>query len=920
MQRIFQFCYRQAWPIVGLILLLTGLAIGSATQLRVNVSTDEMIPRQSEAWQTYQDIREEFGSDTLALIYVEDNQLFNRDKLLRLNEAVRELRGIEEVQRIESLFSVSNINGEGGWVETGALFETIPSNQEAIDAKKALALKNPLLLRTVLSPDGTATLVSLYLNPTASDNTDADRAIYEAIEEVLNKYQGDFSQIYQIGSPALHTWMADYILEDQKFLLPVSGLLLVLLIGLLLGSVQGAIIPVLNAAISTAWTLGLMAALGIPISMLNYIVPALILIIGSTEDVHILVEYREARDSGLKGADAVHFIASRIGLTLVLTGFTTSLGFAVTGLSALSIMQEFGASAAIGMITRFLVSVLFIPAYLRLADNWLTKPTRSKSEERRHQRVASWMANLVEKVLAPNAIRVITLFALIGLPCLFLIPQIRLSNDLISFLHPDSPIVEKLDRVATKLSGSKVVYVTLNAQEGDFKRVDKLKQLEAITLWLRENPQFDTVTSLSDYLALVNRAMFGDDPSKETVPEKEALIAQYFLFFHRSNLQPYVSGEYDQANIVIRCNINDSSELNKQVKLIEATLNSGRFGYPNFTVTGKSVLVSAAVDKIVLGQVISLTTMVLTLFAVIAVLFLSFKAGAISVLANLFPIALIFGLMALLGIPLNIGTCMVAAITIGIAVDDTLHLMVRYNKQLKVLKNEMAAIAASVRQEFFPVMTTSLGLAGGFTVLGFSSFVPVMQFGFLSAIVMVLALITDIILTPTLLSTIRLITLWDLLGFKLQQTLLKISPVFAGMTKWQAKKLILLANIQEHSAGTPVIREGETGRSMFVIIDGELEVSKSVDKEKIVLSKLGVGDLVGEVALVSETRRTADVTALTDVRVLALDWESLVRLHRSSPFLSSRLFLNLANILGNRLKSSLGDIGSRSPFSGKHKH
>ncbi|WOO40341.1 MMPL family transporter [Rubellicoccus peritrichatus] len=914
MQRIFKFCHDHAWFVFVCIILVTAWSVWSARSLRVNVSTDELIPRNSELWSTYNKVRSEFGSDQLAVIYIEDQHLFKRDKLIRLNELVAELRGLDGVERVESLFSVSNIRGSGGWVETGPLFESIPSSQEAIDEKKEQALKNPLLLRTVLSLDGRSTLISIYLEPYQDNDADADRRIYNLIEEKLAPFQADFARSFQVGSPALHTLMADFILEDQRFLLPVSGLLLVLLIGLLLGSVTGATIPVLNAAISTAWTLGIMASLDIPISMLNYIVPALILIIGSTEDVHILVEYQEAKDSGLKGADAIQFMASRIGLTLVLTGITTSLGFAVTGLNALGIMQEFGVSAAIGMATRFLVSVLFVPAFLRVFGKYLSKHTHDAKEERRHQKIAEWMSNLIKTVLAPKAAKVIAVFALIAIPSLILIPKIKLSNDLISFLHPDSLIVERLDTVANQLSGSKVIYITLNGRPGDFKSPKMLKRLENITNWLRERSDFDTVTSLSDYISLVNRAMYGDAPKMEIVPDNEALIAQYFLFFHRSDLRPYVTGDFSTANIVIRCNINDSSALNATVEEIRSGLQGGRFGNLNFSVTGKSVLVSSAVDKIVTGQVISLSTMVLTLFIIISVLFLSVRAGVMSVIANLFPVAIVFGLMALFGISLNIGTCMVAAITIGIAVDDTLHLMVRYNKQLKNLKNEVLAIGASVKEEFFPVLTTSLGLAGGFIVLGFSSFVPVMQFGFLSALVMVLALITDLILTPVLLSTIRLITLWDLLGFKLRETLINTSPMFSGMTKWQAKKLILLANVEEHKAGATVIREGETGSSMYVIIEGEMEVSKTVEDERIPLTTLKLGDLVGEVALVSETRRTADVTAKTDVRVLSLDWDSLVRLQQTSPYLSSRLFLNLSNILGQRLKSSISRIDSRAPF------
>ena len=132
---------------------------------------------------------------------------------------------------------------------------------------------------------------------------------------------------------------------------------------------------------------------------------------------------------------------------------------------------------------------------------------------------------------------------------------------------------------------------------------------------------------------------------------------------------------------------------------------------------------------------------------------------------------------------------MVAAITIGIGVDDTLHLLVQYNRELKSLKDEKKALEKALRTVILPIIVTSIGLAAGFFVLSFSSFLPVQQFGMLSAIVIVIAVFADMILTPALFSTKRLITLWDLLGIKLQNTLHDKCRLFQGMSMWQVKNL-----------------------------------------------------------------------------------------------------------------------------------
>jgi hypothetical protein len=270
--------------------------------------------------------------------------------------------------------------------------------------------------------------------------------------------------------------------------------------------------------------------------------------------------------------------------------------------------------------------------------------------------------------------------------------------------------------------------------------------------------------------------------------------------------------------------------------------------------------------------------------------------------------------MGLLKIPLNVGTCMVAAVTVGIAVDDTLHLMVRYNRELKKTKDELEALKLALRAEFQPVMTTSLGLMAGFLVLSLSSFIPIRQFGLLSATVIFMAVVADLVLTPVLLSTTRLITIWDMLSLRVRTALLERSPLFEGMKPWQAKKLILTATIQNYEPGEHVIHQGEEGDTMYVILDGKLSVERAAGNTRSHLAMLGVGDALGEVALVSRTKRTADVIARTPAKVLALDWESLLNLQRFAPYLSSRLFLNLSRILGDRMVSSLGKLDTAAPF------
>ncbi len=900
--------FRHPARVLTITAALCAIALWQLPALQVRVSSDELLPRHSPARALYDSTVKSFGSDEIILIFASDPALFSTAKLASLQQLNQDLATLPFVQRTESLFTATTIRGSSGWIETTPLLQVLPESDSELERIRQLAMADPLMRRNLISADGDALAIIAYIKRDSPADGAFERHAFAAVESLIEPLRSDFDSLFQIGSPALHESVSQMISRDQRVLLPLAGGALLLLLGILLRDAWGAFLPIINAAIATLLTLGLMAALGLPLTMLNYIVPALILVIGATEDIHMLAEYRASLREGHSRSEAVGHIGEKIGLTLVLTGITTVLGFSATMLNDIMVMREFGMIAAAAMLIRFVVSLTVLPAILRLAPG--RKPDTASAPQPTHQESPlpqSFAGRMTDKVVSHRN-TVFLLSLLVFIPAVFYATKITMSNDLLSFIDPNSRIVREVNQVTDQLSGTKIIYLTLNNEFGAFRRAETLQQLDAITRYLRQQKGFQSVISLSDYVALVNQAMRGGDEADYAIPDNNQLIAQYLMFFHPSDLSPYVTGDFSRANIVIRSDIDDSHHLNQLISNLETVIANNRFGPVSATFTGKSVMVAGAVESIAKGQVASLGTMAVILFLFVAGLFLSLRCGALAILANLFPIAILFGTMGFFNIPLNVGTCMVAAITIGIAIDDTLHLMVRYNRALKETNSEPDAIRAAVSAEILPVSITSIALAGGFILLTTSSFLPVYQFGILSATVVLVALFTDVILSPALLSTVRLITLWDCIGLKMRRELLEKSQVLSGMSPLQAKKIILASKIEEAPANTTVIHYADTGDSMYVILEGQVKVSKPGPNGPITLGTLSTGDAFGEVALVSAIKRTADVTTTTDTRFLVLNWESLQRIQRFNPYIASRLFLNLAAIIGVRLQENLARL------------
>jgi uncharacterized protein len=948
--KLLGFCYRWAWVIWTAAIILAGLGAWEARNIKLNVSAEGLVPTDSPLRAAYEDTKKTFGSDYIVGVYVEDPNLFTLPKLKSLASLAHKLGELPSVERTESLFTINNIDGSSGSLVTGPILDPLPETPEELDTAKQRALHNPLLKGTLISTDGQATLLTLYLKPEDAQKENFDAGFVTKLQQLIAENQdgsakdddgnpihdksgnlvmdpaGQFAQIFPIGSPVMHVAISKYIVRDQMLLLPLACVILLGLLGLLMRSVHGIIILLINAVLANCWTLGLMALLGIPLNMLNYVVPALVVMIGSGSDVHLMIGSGQQRAQGLNGLQAISETGRLIGLSLLLNTGSTVLGFASTLLTNIGVLREFGASAALAITLRFVTTIFVVPAYLRVADRWLA-PKQTSPAVDAHGRATMgdglWdrfllrpYINLIERHLVKRPKMVIATCVVITGISLIFARTIRVDNDFAAFLRSDSPVMQQLNIVSKRLSGTDIIDITFRGEKGEYLQPDRLTQLLTFEQYARQQPDVDSVIGLPDILALFNREFNNGDPAAFVIPQSPGGVRQCLSMFQQSDLQPYVTREGSKTNLVLRCNLHDTTRMNQLVDQLTTTLRSGRFGPQLFTISGHAVLAAASVDEIAHGQVASLGSMVAILGGIVAVVFLSWRAALSAIAANLTPVAMVFAVMGLCHVPLNLGTCMIAAISIGLAVDNTINLMVRYHDDLRRTRDKTAALHETMAAEFKPIVLSGLSMAGGFLALSVSSFVPMQQFGLLSALVMILACFGDLIVTAAMLGNSRIITVWGVLDLKLRRSIVKQSPIFEGFSNWQARRLIAASDIEEFPAGHRLICDGDTGDTMYVILEGDLEVTKGEGPKMLHLNRLGPGQVIGEVAIMAQVRRTADVTALTPIRLLSLNLKSLSELQRFSPYLAAKLYLNLAKILGVRLADTLTKTQNPFPSSG----
>ncbi|MEN8128875.1 MAG: MMPL family transporter [Pseudomonadota bacterium] len=902
MKNIISIVARHPWLILIVTAAITLAALKQIPHLQVEITAEGMMVNDPQVMAEYHQTLDTFGSENITVIYLEDPDLFEPENLTAIQQGLRAVEAIPQVSRTASLFSVRYLRTVDGYVYTDPYLARIPATREAAHSVIQAAHANPLVENNLLSSDGSVMGINVYLDMNGYQRG-FDEQVSAALDEAIAPLQQRFRTVFQFGNPAIRTAISQQIRSDQKLIMPLALLVLVATLGLTLRRLHAALIPLFTAGLSVIWILGLMAVFGVPVNLMTSIVPALLIIVGSTEDIHLLSEHQAGIRKGLQGHGAIGFMADNMGTAVALTFVTTFLGFISISLNRIDLLMQFGLVTAAGLLLNFLITISLVPVSLQLTRRLAVTTRRLGGYS--FERLVSQLHGFIFRF--PRQIIAIVLALM--LICFYWATKIQVNNNVMDYFEPSSRLPVQADLLHRNLSGIQALSIVVQGMEGTFLQVPFLQELHNLQEYLTETGLFDKSFSFADFIGVVHGGIDAEQPEGSYLPARSEVVKEYMSLLDHENAKSFISADYSQARIIVRHGIDSSSQLNEAVDGIRAYTGQWLDPGLSVTVTGASYLNSQAVDTMAKGQALSLLLMLVTIFLLVSFLFMNMKAGMVAVVANLFPIVVLFGVMGLLGLTLDTGTSMVGAIALGICVDHTMHFMVRYQRLAHSGISEMHAIKQVVRQESVPIIATALALALGFATLIFSDFLPVARFGMLSALVMLLALAGTFIVIPLMLRNIRLITVWDLLSIRLRDEVLKECKLFRDMQPWQIRKLVVMSQVEQYTSDEAILLRGSESDAMMVILEGSAEVWRTrSDGSTFQTGIYQPGDVFGVTSLVAKNTQLADIVAAESVRLLIFRWESIHAVANVYPRISSRLYKNLSLILGNRVINHNAEI------------
>ena len=704
--------------------------------LKIDFSIEHLFSQNDPNVEKYFSFRETFGREdnVITLIY-KPHDVYDKNLYIELEELAFQIESLNGVENIASIFTLSDID-ENAWL--GNLYDDSGNwTKEYVDQKLKYIQLDPSLGAKVLSKD----LKYGSMIVTLKDDANNHKNRTALLEEIKGLTTDQFSDWTFSGVSVLRSEYVRYMLRDNFLFLPPIAFLLISILTFVFRNWIYVLLPMLTVLITVIWLLGIMGLSGLEINIMTYIVPTLLFIIGIGDAIHIQARFREnfLIDTSTPKKAMLQTI-SQMSRVIFLTSITTSIGFLALMTTSIKIVQEFGLEISIGVMIAWLVSILVVPSGILLSKNFYVEKNDIFLP------LLSWLSNSI-----PNNPRLFILIpSIIVILCTYKIKDISTNSSLMEDLRPKNKLYQDL-KLTEKYFGGVLPFEVLikvnNSNHSDNTSVLNQKILkisEKVELLLKSELKNSRFFSINDLIASAKRIRSGSS----TVMSDQQLIQN--LVKDQSNQQLKLVDK-DLTTLRITGLIEDKTS--DEMKNLYSKLDSISNVYSDYIdleYTGTTVVALKTNDYLVQSLVNSLGLALIFISIIMAFMFRANSILFASLITNLIPIFTVLGILAWLGISIRPPTAMTFAVALGIAVDDSLHFLLRYRKELKNGQNRVNAIKSTIMNTGSALLITTSVLVAGFSVLLLSAFLPSYQFGLLSAAMIGSALLCDLTLLPAL--------------------------------------------------------------------------------------------------------------------------------------------------------------------------
>ena len=751
MKSYITFLKKFRWLIaIGIPLLVFALVFFNAHKIEMDGSYRIWFGEDSKTLTDYDNFRKTFGNDDgVVIVFKDENGIFSKKALASIDRITQALWKTKYIARVDSLTNYQYVHANPKEPDDIVVEDFIKNIDNATPAylaeRKEIAISDPLVVDAFISKDGTTTMISARLTPKVNDDSDKSLIIMDSLEKILAPERELTGYKYWVnGGPALNKAFTVIGTSDAMTFTPLVLLASFILLLLLFRRVSGALIP-LGVVIFTFLTvLAVQVLLGYKLNNFTANLPVFIVAIGIADAVHIYSVWILQKRQGDDNEEAVLHSMQKNFLPIFLTSLTTAIGFATLTISEVIPVLTLGIATASGAVLAFIISVIWMPSVLLL----LKKPIKAEVVEATKEKKTFGYGKFIIKNNKKIVLITSLIFAILAIG-LF---KVKVDSNTIRYFDKSVEIRKSTEFMMQNLTGPMAYEIVVDSGVKDgIKNPKFMKEVEQFYKEFQAKfPEVRHLASLMDTVKRFNKVVDG----KDELPQSQNLIAQYLLLYSLSLPQGMEINDKMDINeqklrITGQMDIVDTSKDLEMIAYIENWWKKTEY---SATVQGQTYMFAHMQEDVTNTLIYSLSLAILLVSMVMLLIFRRMKLLWVFILPNILPVILVVGLMGWIGINIDIGVAIAGAIIIGVAVDDTIHFLVKYFDARKKGLNMQDTFDEVLHYAGKAILFTTIILSVAFSMFAFSTFTPNQNFGIVTAFALIIAFVVDLLLLPALLS------------------------------------------------------------------------------------------------------------------------------------------------------------------------
>ncbi|NOR86068.1 MAG: MMPL family transporter [Bacteroidales bacterium] len=741
--------------------VITVFMVFMATQNKMSYQLAQMLPSNHPVMDEYNQFKEEFGQDgAVMFIGTQFDDIYQLDQFnawYDLTHQLSEVNGVEGVVSITQLYTLTKDKDHKKF-NFEAVIKQKPETQKELDSL-AEVIKNLKFYEELLyNPETGVQLMLVTLDKEILNTKERVPLIYN-LKEMLDEFgEAQELEMHYSGLPYIRTITSDLIKRELNIFIFLALFVAAFILMIFFRNFHSVFFPVLIVIISTIWTLGSISLMGYEITILTGIIPPLLIVIGIENSIFLLNKYQAEYKAHQNKIKALSRMVTRIGSANLLTNATTAAGFAAFIVTGNSLLVEFGIIASINILGIYLLTLILIPVFFSYS-----KPPKAKNLKKIDSGPVYSIIEKMVYLVSNYRTRIYWISIIIVIAGFIGVSKLETTGSIVDDVPKEDVLYQDLLYFENHFNGVMPLEITINTNKkrgvlkmSFIKRLDRLQEDVLGTY-----PELSKPLSIVDLVKFSKQSFYNGNPKKYSLPSNQEanFIMQYMPKMDtgkRSLINSFVDEELQLTRVTVQMANLGTKEIealkDSLVPQIDAIFPAEKY---DVHITGTSVVFFEGTKYLVKNLLQSLLLALFVIGLLMALLFTSARMVVISLIPNLIPQLLTAAMMGYFGIPIKPSTILIFSIALGISVDNTIHFLSRY--RLHLLMNDWkisVSVLLALRETGYSMINSSIVLFFGFFIFTFSQFGGTESMGYLISFTLLVALLSNLFLLPSLLLTL----------------------------------------------------------------------------------------------------------------------------------------------------------------------